>query len=119
MMNTRPCKEELTLIPVWVQIHDVPIQVFSEDGISLITSEIGKLIMLDSFTSLMCVELWGQSLFARCLIEMRAVEALKDSITMGIPFPEGIGFTKETIRVEHEWKPHHCEQYKLFGHMNE
>ncbi|GKE76436.1 zinc knuckle CX2CX4HX4C containing protein [Tanacetum coccineum] len=71
MMNTRPCKEELTLIPVWVKIHDVPIQVFSEDGISLIASEI-------------------------------ADEALKDSITKGTPFPEGIGFTKETIRVEHE-----------------
>ncbi|GJV39558.1 zinc knuckle CX2CX4HX4C containing protein [Tanacetum coccineum] len=65
MMNTRPCKEELTLILVWVKIHDVPIQVFLEDGISLIASQI-------------------------------ADEALKDSITMGIPLPEGIGFTKET-----------------------
>nr|GEV82194.1 zinc knuckle CX2CX4HX4C [Tanacetum cinerariifolium] len=25
-MNIRPCKEELSLIPVWVKIHDVPIQ---------------------------------------------------------------------------------------------
>ncbi|GKC91475.1 zinc knuckle CX2CX4HX4C containing protein [Tanacetum coccineum] len=75
--------------------------------------------MLDSFTSLMCIELWGQSLFARCLIEIKADEALKDSITMGIPFLEGIGFTKETIRVEHEWKPPRCEQCKIFGHMND
>nr|GEY16714.1 zinc knuckle CX2CX4HX4C [Tanacetum cinerariifolium] len=119
MMNTRPCKEELTLIPVWVKIHDVPIQVFSEDCISLIAYEIGKPIILDSFTSLMCLELWGQSLFARCLIEIKADEALKDSITMGIPFPEGIGFTKETIRVEYEWKPPRCEQCKIFGHMND
>ncbi|GJW64238.1 zinc knuckle CX2CX4HX4C containing protein [Tanacetum coccineum] len=64
MMNTRPYKEELTLILVWVKIHDVPIQVFLEDGISLIASQIAN-------------------------------EALKDSITMGIPLPEGIGFTKE------------------------
>ncbi|GKB79241.1 zinc knuckle CX2CX4HX4C containing protein, partial [Tanacetum coccineum] len=44
-MNTRPCKEELTLIPVWVKIHDVSIQVFLEDGISLIASQIEALGM--------------------------------------------------------------------------
>ncbi|GJZ44150.1 zinc knuckle CX2CX4HX4C containing protein [Tanacetum coccineum] len=49
-MNTRPCKEELTLIPVWVKIHDVPIQVFSENGISLIASQIADEALKDSIT---------------------------------------------------------------------
>ncbi|GJR43062.1 hypothetical protein Tco_1311165 [Tanacetum coccineum] len=31
-MDTRLLKEELTCIPVWVKLHDVPIQVFEEDG---------------------------------------------------------------------------------------
>ncbi|GJX11881.1 hypothetical protein Tco_0201740 [Tanacetum coccineum] len=31
-------KEELTRIPIWVKLHDVPIQVFEEDGISLIAT---------------------------------------------------------------------------------
>ncbi|GJY47859.1 zinc knuckle CX2CX4HX4C containing protein [Tanacetum coccineum] len=97
-MRTSPCKEELTRIPVWVKIHDVPIQVFSEDGISLIASQIDKPIMLDSFTSSMCIESWGQSSFARFFIEIKADEALEDSISMGIPLPEGVGFTKETNR---------------------
>ncbi|GKE93356.1 zinc knuckle CX2CX4HX4C containing protein, partial [Tanacetum coccineum] len=35
-MDTRLLKEELTRIPIWVKLHDVPIQVFEEDGISLI-----------------------------------------------------------------------------------
>ncbi|GKE35979.1 zinc knuckle CX2CX4HX4C containing protein, partial [Tanacetum coccineum] len=39
-LNTRLCKEELTRILVWVRIHDVPIQVFSEDGLSIIASHI-------------------------------------------------------------------------------
>ncbi|GJX41526.1 putative reverse transcriptase domain-containing protein [Tanacetum coccineum] len=34
----RLLKEELTRIPIWVQLHDVPIQVFEEDGISLIAT---------------------------------------------------------------------------------
>nr|GEV19585.1 hypothetical protein [Tanacetum cinerariifolium] len=39
-MSTRLCKEELTRILVWVKIHDVPIKVFSEDGLSIIASQI-------------------------------------------------------------------------------
>ncbi|GJU18482.1 zinc knuckle CX2CX4HX4C containing protein [Tanacetum coccineum] len=35
-MDTRLLKEELTRILIWVKLHDVPIQVFKEDGISLI-----------------------------------------------------------------------------------
>ncbi|GJU70619.1 zinc knuckle CX2CX4HX4C containing protein [Tanacetum coccineum] len=89
-MNTRPCKEELTLP-----------------------------IILDSFTSLMCIESWGRSSFARCLIEIKADEDLKESITMGIPLPKGKGFTKEMVRVEYEWKPPRCEQCKIYGHMND
>ncbi|GJZ49328.1 zinc knuckle CX2CX4HX4C containing protein [Tanacetum coccineum] len=37
-MDTRLLKEELTRIPIWVKLHDVPIQVFEEDGISLIAT---------------------------------------------------------------------------------
>nr|GEU50779.1 hypothetical protein [Tanacetum cinerariifolium] len=39
-MSTHLSKEELTRILVWVKIHDVPIQFFSEDGLSIITSQI-------------------------------------------------------------------------------
>nr|GFD07502.1 zinc knuckle CX2CX4HX4C [Tanacetum cinerariifolium] len=42
-------------------LHDVPSQVFSEDGISLIATQLGKPIMLHTYTSSMCIESWGQS----------------------------------------------------------
>ncbi|GJQ90655.1 zinc knuckle CX2CX4HX4C containing protein [Tanacetum coccineum] len=117
MINTRLFKEELTRIPVWVKLHDVPIQVFSKDGISLIATQIGKPVILDSFTSSMCTNYWGQGSFARCLIEVRANATLKDIVTMGIPLPDGEGFTKETIQVEYEWKPPCCDHCKIFGHV--
>ncbi|GKF15133.1 zinc knuckle CX2CX4HX4C containing protein, partial [Tanacetum coccineum] len=44
-MNMRLCKEELTRILVWVRIHDVLIQVFLEDGLSIIASQIESLTM--------------------------------------------------------------------------
>ncbi|GJV94925.1 ribonuclease H-like domain-containing protein [Tanacetum coccineum] len=53
-MDTRLLKEELTRILIWVKLHDVPIQVFEDDGISLIATFIGKPVMLDSYTSSMC-----------------------------------------------------------------
>ncbi|GJS19258.1 zinc knuckle CX2CX4HX4C containing protein [Tanacetum coccineum] len=81
-INTSPLKEELTRIPIWVKIHDIPLQVFSEDGISLIATKIGKPIMLDSYTSSMCIDSWGRSSFARCLIEVKADDVLKESMVV-------------------------------------
>ncbi|GJX65289.1 zinc knuckle CX2CX4HX4C containing protein [Tanacetum coccineum] len=74
-MDTRLLKEELTRIPIWVKLHDVPIQVFKEDGISLIATFIGK------------------------------PADLVDVVTIGIPSLYGDGFTKENIHVEYEWRP--------------
>ncbi|GJT24170.1 zinc knuckle CX2CX4HX4C containing protein [Tanacetum coccineum] len=93
-----PCKEELTRIPVWVKIHDVPLQVFSEDGISLIASQIGKPIMLDSFTSSTCIDSWGRSSFARCLIEVKADEPIKPKVGFE-PKPHGNSQKNEASNV--------------------
>ncbi|GJT66348.1 zinc knuckle CX2CX4HX4C containing protein [Tanacetum coccineum] len=98
-MDTRLLKEELTRILIWVKLHDVPIQVFEEDGICLIATFIGKLVMLDSYTRSMCNESWGRSSFARCLIKVNLKVDLLDVVTIGIPSLSGDGFTKETIRV--------------------
>ncbi|GJV26603.1 hypothetical protein Tco_1379298 [Tanacetum coccineum] len=88
-----------------VKLHDVPLEVFEEDGICLIATFIGKPVMLDSYTSAMCNDSWGRSSFARCLIEVNSEADLVDDVTIGIPSLIGDGFTKETIRVEYEWRP--------------
>nr|GEV09333.1 zinc knuckle CX2CX4HX4C [Tanacetum cinerariifolium] len=118
-MDTRLLKEELTRILIWVKLHDVPIQVFKEDGISLISTFIGKPVMLDSYTSFMCNESYGRSSFAWCLIEVNSEAGLVDVVTMGIPSLSGDGFTKETIGVEHEWRPPRCDICKIFGHVHD
>nr|GEV56157.1 hypothetical protein [Tanacetum cinerariifolium] len=103
-MDTRLLKEELTRIPIWVKLHDDPIQVFEKDDISLIATFIGKPVMLDSYTSSMCNELWGRSSFARCLIKVNLDVDLVDVVTIGIPYLFGDGFTKETIRKKKKGK---------------
>ncbi|GJX98846.1 zinc knuckle CX2CX4HX4C containing protein [Tanacetum coccineum] len=97
-MGTNLLKEELTRIPIWVKLHDVPIQVFEEDGISLIAIFIGKPIMLDSYTSDMCKDSWGRSIFARCLIKVNSEANLVDVVTIGVPSLTRDDYTKETIR---------------------
>ncbi|GKA12753.1 zinc knuckle CX2CX4HX4C containing protein [Tanacetum coccineum] len=90
---------------------------FEEDGISLIATFIGKPVMLDSYTSSMCNDSWGRSSFVRCLIEVDSEADLVDVDTIGIPSHTKDDFTKETIRVEYEWRPPRCDQCKIFGHV--
>ncbi|GJS95704.1 RNA-directed DNA polymerase, eukaryota [Tanacetum coccineum] len=118
-MDTRLLKEELTRILIWVKLHDVPIQVFEEDGISLIDTFIGKPVMLDLYTSSMCNDSWGRSSFARCLIEENSEADLVDVVTIGIPSLSEDDFTKETIRVDYEWRPPRCDTCKIFSHVHD
>ncbi|GJV09342.1 zinc knuckle CX2CX4HX4C containing protein [Tanacetum coccineum] len=118
-MDTRLLKKELTRIPIWVKLHDVPIQVFEEDGISLIATFIGKPIMLDSYTSSMCNESWGRNSFGRSLIKVNSEADLLNVVTIGIPSLSRDGFTKETIRVEYEWRPPRCDICNIFGHVHD
>ncbi|GKC71157.1 hypothetical protein Tco_1117040, partial [Tanacetum coccineum] len=53
----------------------------------------------------MCNESWGRSSFARYLIEVNLDADLVDVVTIGILSLSREGFTKETIRVEYEWRP--------------
>ncbi|GKD50384.1 pentatricopeptide repeat-containing protein [Tanacetum coccineum] len=42
-----------------------------------------------------------------------------DVVTIGIPSLVGEDFTKETIRVEYEWRPPRCDVCKIFGHVHD
>ncbi|GJS46533.1 zinc knuckle CX2CX4HX4C containing protein [Tanacetum coccineum] len=59
------------------------------------------------------------SSFARCLIEVNSEADLVDVVTIGVPSLTGDDFTKETIRVEYEWRPPRCDVCKIFGHLHD
>ncbi|GJY40955.1 hypothetical protein Tco_0428225 [Tanacetum coccineum] len=111
----------VTKVSVWVKLYNVPMVAYSKDGLSLIATQIGKPIMLDAFTSSMCVDSWGRISLARALIEIDANLDLKKEVKMAIPVDEDdrSGYISEVIRVEYEWKPPHCLDLKLFGHNYE
>ncbi|GKA96171.1 retrotransposon protein, putative, ty1-copia subclass [Tanacetum coccineum] len=110
-------KEDVGNIPIWVKLHGVPITAFSEDGLSVIVTKLGTLLMLDSYTSDMCIHSWGRSSYARAMIELRADVELKDTIMVAMPKFVGEGFYMCTIHVEYELKPPKYSSCKVFGHI--
>ncbi|GJW90426.1 hypothetical protein Tco_0167979 [Tanacetum coccineum] len=57
---------------------------FSEDGLSAIGTKLGTPLMLDSYTSDMCIQSWGMSSYARAVIEFRADVELKNTIVVAM-----------------------------------
>ncbi|GJS29138.1 zinc knuckle CX2CX4HX4C containing protein [Tanacetum coccineum] len=100
--NTKLKMEDSIKVPVWIKVHNVPVVAFSEIGLSLITTQLGRPIMLDARTSDLCLNLWSRSTFARALIELSVERAIKDSVVVSIPFPNGSGHSLETLDVEYE-----------------
>nr|XP_043629587.1 uncharacterized protein LOC122600873 [Erigeron canadensis] len=118
--NANACltKEETSKVPVWIKLHDIPLVAYTEDGLSMIATKLGTPIMLDSYTSNMCLESWGRNNYARAMIELNASCELKEEVIIAIPNLSGEGYSKETVYVEYEWSPSHCSHCKLFGHNN-
>ncbi|GJV73133.1 putative reverse transcriptase domain-containing protein [Tanacetum coccineum] len=112
-------KEDVSTIPVWVKLHGVPVTAFSDDGLSAIATKLGTPLMLDSYTSDMCMQSWGRSSYARVMIELRADVELKDNIVVAMPIIKGDGYYTCNNRVEYEWKPLRCACCKVFRHVHE
>nr|GEU90229.1 hypothetical protein [Tanacetum cinerariifolium] len=112
-------KDKVTKVSLWVKIHKVPVLAYSEDGLSIIATQIGKPIMLDAFTTTMCAEPWGRLGFARALIEVTTEKELKSQVTMAVPMVNGEGHSMAKMDVVYEWKPSMCDECLVFGHANE
>ncbi|GJT25288.1 putative reverse transcriptase domain-containing protein [Tanacetum coccineum] len=83
--NENLLKEDVSTVPVWVKLHGVPVTVFREDSLSAIATKLGTPLMLDSYTSNMCMQSWGRSSYSRVMIELRADVELKDNIVVSMP----------------------------------
>ncbi|GJV54226.1 putative reverse transcriptase domain-containing protein [Tanacetum coccineum] len=98
-------KEDVGNVLVWIKLHGVPVTSFSKDGLNAIATKLGTHLMLDFYTSNMCMQSWGRSSYARAMIELQANVELKDTIVVAMPKIVGEGFYTCTIRVKYEWKP--------------
>ncbi|GKC04038.1 putative reverse transcriptase domain-containing protein [Tanacetum coccineum] len=87
--------------------------------VNILKEDVGTPLMLDSYTSDMCMQSCGKSSYARAMIELRADVELRDNIVAAMPKITGEGYYTCNIRVKYEWKPPRCACYKVFGHSQE
>ncbi|GJT12899.1 proteasome subunit alpha type-5 [Tanacetum coccineum] len=81
--NVDLLKEDVGNVLVWVKLHGVPVTAFREDGLSATAMKLGTLLILDSYTSDMCLKSWGRSSCVRVMIKLQADVELKDNIVLG------------------------------------
>ncbi|GJX77026.1 putative reverse transcriptase domain-containing protein [Tanacetum coccineum] len=78
--NANVLKEDVCNVLFRVKIHDVPITMFIEEGLSVIATKLGISLLLDIKTSIKCTESWGRSSYARAMIELRVDVELKETL---------------------------------------
>nr|GEW57568.1 hypothetical protein [Tanacetum cinerariifolium] len=77
-------KEDMNSIPIWVKLHDILIAAFTADGLNVMATKLGNLIMLDKYMSSMCLQSWGRMNYARALIDIKVDQELKNKMIIAI-----------------------------------
>ena len=103
-------------VPVWVKIHDVPLEAWSVEGIGRIASRIGIPLDMDTYTKEMCVEGKGRCAYARVLIEISACTPWEEFIevqTWDLTTKTGVD---HSLQLEYSWVPTRCDKCKVYDH---
>ncbi|XP_039004038.1 uncharacterized protein LOC120130969 [Hibiscus syriacus] len=97
---------DLSKIPIWVHLYNVPLELFSQAGLSYLASGVGIPISMDSVTtSKTMLE------FAKVCVEI----GVNDEIPKSIDVMLQDGQTS-SVFVEIPWLPPRCKKCLIFGH---
>ncbi|GKB93009.1 hypothetical protein Tco_0979146, partial [Tanacetum coccineum] len=77
-------------------IRNIPI-ILTKWSPNLALTKDKKTVMLDAFTSTMCVDPWDRMGYARALIEVSAKKELKQEVIMVVPEVEGLKLNKPKV----------------------
>ncbi|KAG5521728.1 hypothetical protein RHGRI_034074 [Rhododendron griersonianum] len=109
----QPVKEQPSHIPVWVRLHNLPLELWNQECLSRVASTIGRPLYVDQATAKTSRQpglLQTKSTSARVCIEIRAEHDL----------PEDVRITVEdnsvVIPIEYQVLPSSCKECKVFGH---
>ncbi|KAB5574568.1 hypothetical protein DKX38_001762 [Salix brachista] len=100
-------KNRISKLPVWIRLHGLPFPLWSQAGLSLAASMVGRPLSCDAQTY-NCQRLE----FARLCVEIDA--ALPKVTSFEVVSP--LSSEPITVEVEYEWLPPHCHTCKLYGH---
>ncbi|KAL2240832.1 UNVERIFIED_CONTAM: hypothetical protein Sindi_0724400 [Sesamum indicum] len=99
-----------TQVPVWIKLRHLPMELWTEEGLSTVASGVGKPLYPDAITRA-CTRLD----FARVCVMLDITSQLPKHIIIMTPDEEG----RETpckVDVEYEWVPPKCTGCMSLGH---
>ncbi|PSS04083.1 protein of unknown function DUF4283 protein [Actinidia chinensis var. chinensis] len=98
--------EAISCFPVWIQLRNLPLELWSPNALGKICSKIGKPIHTDKMTATM-----ERVSYARCLVEVNMAKELTHSVIINLPN----GDTFEQVMF-YENLPRFCTHCKVVGH---
>ena len=104
-------KANLNRIPVWAKFHNVPIELWTEAGLSHIASAVGLPLYADATT-----KACSRISFARICIEVDASVPLVEEFEVEMQQEDSTS-TLVTISVSYQWRTPICELCQVFGHV--
>lgn len=104
--ETAQAPPDLSAMPLWVDLRDVPAHLYSHQGLSFLSSTAGKFVKLHPNTE-RCLRLD----VARTLVEVNLEKPLIDRIC----FPDKNG-KLVTVAVSYPWLPPKCSLCSKWGH---
>ena len=95
-----------------IQLFNMPVELWTAEGLSYLASAVGEPLFADSAT-----ELKMRLSFARICVLIDASKLLVKEFGVNLPFQDpvaSIGILK--VRVSYQWVPPMCDLCKVFGH---
>ncbi|KAF5208029.1 zinc ion binding / nucleic acid binding protein, partial [Thalictrum thalictroides] len=99
-------RRQFRSIPLWVNVHGVPKNLWTKEGLSYIGSLLGKPICTDEATIKKT-----RLTFARICVEVESIASLPVSKKVDISEEEPV-----TLTFDYPWKPQQCAKCNEFGH---
>ncbi|KAL2251923.1 UNVERIFIED_CONTAM: hypothetical protein Sindi_2314600 [Sesamum indicum] len=99
-----------TQVPVWIKLRHLPVELWTEEGLSIVASGVGKPLYPDAITRA-CTRLD----FARVCVMLDVNSKMPKHIIIMTPDEEG-GELPCKIDVEYEWLPPRCTSCMTLGH---
>ena len=93
-------------LPVWIQLGNVPLELFTNNGLSYISSAIGKPLYMDRVTASQ-----KRLAYAKICVEVEATTEISSFIDVKLR-----NGTMTSVTVEVPWLPPKCLQCNIFGH---
>ncbi|GJU96654.1 zinc knuckle CX2CX4HX4C containing protein [Tanacetum coccineum] len=116
--NSESKREVIWKILVWVKMFNVLVVAYSKFGLDLITSKLGRLIMMYAHTSNMCLNSWGMNSYARALVEISADKDFVESLVL-VTSLNGKEHRLVLIDIDFGWTTHTaCSLCKFFYHID-